>query len=466
MRAALLVLLGALGAAPAQAQTSPLTLEEVLQSAERHYPLLDAARADQDAAHGELLAARGGFDPLLRARGAGTFLGYYENYRADVVLEQPTPLWGATLFGGWRLGLGTFPEYDGKLATNQYGEVRGGVSVPLWRNGPIDRRRANLRRAELGLPIADLSLQQQRLEVRRQAAVRYAEWVAAGQRLRIAKDLLRIARERDSALQARVRGGDLPAYERTDNQRALVQREGLLISAERALQQAAIELSLFLRRPDGSPLVPLPARLPPGLPAVPTPAAQPEADVERALRGRPELRRLLAQRRREEIERDLARNQQAPAVDVSVAASRDLGPGDPVRDKTELEVAVLLDVPLLMRAARGRTQAQEAQVRRVSAQQRLAVDRVTADVNDARSALQAARERLDAAQRERRLAQELEVAERERFGLGDSSLLFVNLREQAAAEAAGRVVDALLDGHRAYAAYQAAVAAGLDGGGG
>ena len=83
---------------------------------------------------------------------------------------------------------------------------------------------------------------------------------------------------------------------------------------------------------------------------------------------------------------------------------------------------------------------------------------MTADVRDAGSAIVGSHARIDAARQEVRLARDLERLERTRFELGDSTLFFVNLREQATAEAALREIDALADYHKAMAAYEAAIA--------
>jgi outer membrane protein TolC len=83
---------------------------------------------------------------------------------------------------------------------------------------------------------------------------------------------------------------------------------------------------------------------------------------------------------------------------------------------------------------------------------------VRVEVRDALSALEAARQRVEVARRELRLARELEQAEWSRFGLGESTLLFVNLREQTTAEASVREVDALSDYHKAVASLRAAAA--------
>ncbi|HEX2570313.1 MAG TPA: TolC family protein, partial [Polyangia bacterium] len=233
------------GVARAQAPL-PLSLEEVIASVERRYPLLDAARAERRVADAELLAARGTFDPVWRTRFGGTAYGYYPSLRLDSWVEQPTPLWGATVIGGYRLGLGKFASYDGKQETNGGGELRLGLQVPLLRNGPVDRRRANIERAALGQSVADLNLLEQRLVAVRAASQRYWEWVAAGRRLAIARRLLQVAIARDAAVATRVERGDIPQIERTENARAILQREAQVVAAERALEQARIELSIYL----------------------------------------------------------------------------------------------------------------------------------------------------------------------------------------------------------------------------
>ena len=245
---------------------SPLLLPEVMESIRRAYPLIVAALADRRAAEGELQAARGGFDPMLRAKGDATPFGNYRIGRFDLLIEQPTPLWGASAFAGYRVSVGDFPDYDGKLVTNQYGEIRAGVAVPLLRNGPIDRRRASLRRAEASVLVADSSLGEARLAALRTGGSRYIDWVGAGLRRQVAQSLFDLAKVRDEGLQVRVQRGDIPAIERIDNQRALWQRQGLQVAAQRSVEQAALELSLFLRDEQGSPVLVRDSRLPPQLP--------------------------------------------------------------------------------------------------------------------------------------------------------------------------------------------------------
>lgn len=440
------------------ASATELALDEVVRSVTTTFPLLRAAEKDKALAAADQLSAEGGFDPSLRVYGTAIPYGGYPSERLNVTVDQPTAIGGSRFFGGWRFGQGSFAPYDGKYETGDYGEARVGAQIPLWRDLPIDRRRAGLKKAEIGISVAKLSVEEQTLLVVRAASIRYWDWVAAGRKLAISRDLLQMATARDAQLALRVDRGDLPAYERAENLRVMHQREAQVVAAERSLQNAAIELSLYLRDPGGVALTPDPSRLPTALPppeATRLPVAeQAQAD---ALARRPEPRRLQALSRQAEVDLALAENQKKPAVDLFVLGAKDLGPAPPKIAPWELEVSLLVDIPILNRVQEGRRRAAEAQLGKLSEQARFAKERVSADVRDAVSALAMARERAAAIRREVDAARGLVESERERFALGESSLLVVNLREQAFAEAELREVDAIADHHRGVAALRAAV---------
>lgn len=445
-----------LGVLSARADDRPLLLDEVTRAALARYPPLAAAEKETAIASADLLTAEGGFDPSLRARGFATPWGPYRYEHVDVVAEQPTAIWGAKLFTGWRYARGDVPVYYGELSTNDYGEVRAGASVPVLRDGPIDRRRAALRRAEIGAALAPLTVAERKLEIVRLASMRYWDWVASGRKLRVARDLLSLAVVRDAQIRARVERGDLPAIEQADNERAIQQRAAQLATAQRGLENAAIELSLFLRDEGGAPVYADARRLPDALPEPVVPdTVQGAADERLAVERRPEPRRfsLLADQAR--VDLALAENQRKLGLDLTVAGAKDLGPGDPKLARPELDVILLVDVPILNRVQNGRARAAEATLARNALQSSFARDRVIADVRDAKSAMDLARQRLTATRREVGVARELVALERERFELGEGTLFMVNLREQAAAEAELREIDALADFHRAAASHRA-----------
>ncbi len=445
----------------------PLSLQAVLESARSSFPTMLASRYDVETAEAELTQAQGAFDPAWRTRGWHVPLGGYQQSRLDSVIDVPTPLWGTNFFAGYRLGVGNIQSYYGERVTWSAGELRAGASVPLLRNGPIDRRRATIARAELARYFASLGVEQQRLEVERLASFRYWEWVAAGERRRITQQLLELARARDRQLRERAAAGEVSKFDQQDNLRALIQRETMRVQAERGLEQARLELSLYLRDAAGDPVMVdddrLPAALSPEAPMLPP---SDENALAQLLARRPDVQRLENQKKQQEVERSFTENQVWPAVDVGVAVSKDLGVAPSssysALGPTELELTASIDVPLLFRAPLGRARAVRASLSKLDAQLQLAKDRASVELRDAISALRAAIARVDLTRQEIEVALALESGETARFTLGETTLLFVTLREQTTSESRLRQVDALVDLAKATATLRATLALSSD----
>jgi outer membrane protein, heavy metal efflux system len=440
----------------AQAQT--LTLDDVMGSVKRNYPPLLAALEELPLADADLLQAEGQFDLVVRSRYDSDSLGYYPNRRWDFGVEQPTTFQGMSLLGGYRIGEGSYAPYDGKLDTRSGGEWRTGLRLPLFRDRAIDRRRADLSKASLGRQIARLSVQQQRLAITFFASRRYWDWVAAGRRFRLAQAVLKIAENRQTFLDESVKGGLLPAIDAADNRRAVLLRKGQVVEAERVLQQAAIELSLFYRDTRGSSVLPRPEQLPEGFPsATRLSDSQVHEDTMSAQRQRPEVPRLEAQREQVQVDAEHARNQQLPAIDMVAGFTSESGDGVVRRGPQEFKVGLSFELPWQRRSATGRLGAAEARSRQIRQREQFARDQVQAEVQDAASAVQTAFQRMQVAADEVTVSRELEDAERTRFELGEGTLFQLNLREMATLESAQRDIAAKADYHRAFAGYNAAI---------
>ncbi len=438
--------------------TNALTLHEVLDSVRRQYPPMLAALIERDVAAGRLQSAKGTFDFQFFSRLFDTPSGYYQSTSVDTGFEQFTGIWGSTLFGGYRITRGgVLPDYD-KSRTQGSGEPRIGFRLPLLRDGSIDRRRANLIKARLDKELADPIIHRQQIDFIRAATAGYYGWLAAGERLRLSERLLRIARERMSALRTQAESGLIPRIVLTDNQRLIVSRELAVVQARRRFEAAGLALSLFLRDAGENPIVATRDRLPPALPVPEGPAADLlQQDIQRALTTRPEVRRLGLAQEKLEVDRKLARNQLLPNLDAGVSASRDYGDYR-YKDQTEAEVQVGVEfrVPLQRREARGRIAEVEAQLEQLVREQQFARDRIQTEVRDSFSAWSTAHEQVLQARLNVRLAVELQEAETERFARGATDLLALQLREQAAFDAQVSAVDIDADCFRAQADYRAA----------
>jgi outer membrane protein, heavy metal efflux system len=443
----------------------PLRLEDVLQSVERNYPPLLAALQEGELAEADVLFALGRFDLTFRARFDNDSFNYYPNRRFDTMVEQPFETQGMSLFGGYRLGEGSFASYDGRLQTRDRGEWRSGIRVPLFRDRAIDGRRADLRKAELGRAVARMSIDQQKIVVLQAATRRYWDWVVSGRRFQITKSILDIALQRDRFLREQVDAGALPQFEVADNDRIILQRRSAMVEADRAIQQSAIELSLYYRDPAGNPIVPRAEQTPNEITASqdldPT---RLDEDIAAAIERRPEVRRLDAQREQNQVDMRLARNLRLPAIDFSAGFAQEHGDiRNPVSRiaTNELKTAITFELPFQRRSATGRLRAAEARERQFEQRDRFLRDQIRAEVQDAYSAFLAAQERARLLRLEVDATRNVEEAERVRFELGEGTLFVLNLREQQTADAALREAAALADAQRAYAVYELAIAAAL-----
>jgi outer membrane protein TolC len=436
-----------------------LTLQEVLDSVEKHYPPLLVAVQDKVIADADITIAESRFDLAMKSGYEGDYLGYYRNdtYRAGV--EQASQFQGMSYFAGYALGRGSYPTYEGKLQTDSAGEYKMGVRMPTLRDRATDQRRADLQKALIGRRIADLGVDQQRLLIVQMATRRYYDWVAAGRRSEAARAVLKVAELRDQQLKDTARLGQIPQIDVTDNLRAILTRRGAAIEAERGLQMAAIELSLYYRDTQGQPVLPQPSLLPPAFPELTEFTKQRMLDdVELALRRRPEIQRFAAQRSQVEVDRKLARNQLLPNVDVVLSYTRETGERLVRRGPDELTASLVFDMPFQRRAAKGKDLSAVAKIQQFDQRERFARDQVVAEVRDAFSALSAAYQRARLLREEIDVTRQLETAERVRFELGEGTLFLVNLREQATFDTALREVAAVNDYFRALALYEFAIA--------
>jgi len=438
-----------------------LTLQDVVRSVYESYPLLEAALRERDIARGKELTAWGDFDTGLKAYSLAEPLGYYKRYRSAVKFDQP--LWGGgSVFGGYKLGRGDFASawYDDQ--TNRGGEFSLGVGVPLLQNRLIDKRRSGVSQAALARRAVEPSVQAQLLDFVREASQHYWYWVATGQALETQRELLRLAQERVQQIELRVQSGDLERIARIDNQRLIAARETKVIEAQRKLQMAAIKLSLFLRTPDGQPLLPDASLLPGGFPEPAPPDPDPmQREIQAALAARPELVELSLLVQQASVELAQAENLLWPKFDAVLEASQDVGEAT-IEKRTkspfQLEAGVYGEVPLQRREARGKIEAARGKLAQLRAKRQFVEDKIAAQVQDAFSALEAAVGKIDRARTNLELSRQAQALGRQAFDAGDADLIVLNIYEQAVADAQLQWIDAQAEYFAAQADYRAALA--------
>ena len=447
-------------AADAHSDPPDVSLNAVIQSVHQAYPLVQAAFQERQIANGNQLSAWGEFDTKLKAASENGPLGFYETYRNSAGFTTPV-YGGGEFFGGYRNGGGDFQPWYKERETNDGGEFKGGVRVPLIRDRDIDARRAKLWRATYDQRIADPAIQASLVQFAREAGHAYWKWVAAGQKYRVQKRWLELAASRNEQISRRVDLQDLDPPDLIDNERAIAKRQAKLAAAMQNVQQSAVKLSLFLRDENGVPVVPSIESVPdfPNLRGVSR--SDISEDIRRARQSRPELASIDLQLQRLQVDYVEACNMTLPGLDAQLVGSQDVGqPTSKKRDKSEfeLEAALFFDVPLQRRKGRGKMAAVQAKIAQVSAKRNIIQDKVAAEIQAVYAGLIQSRQEVLKAREAVELANRMAEIERRKFEVGESDLLKVALREQYSLDAAEEVISATWRHFSAFTDYAAILA--------
>lgn len=425
----------------AAAGQTVLGLDEVLQSSRRFAPQVLEAVANVRRAEGRQLSAEGAFDTIVSAEASARITGFWDGRTLGGTITRPLTDWGGQIYGGYRVSGGRFPIYEDRSFTNALGEFKVGAALSLLRDRAIDDRRFSRDNAAIDVDLAETERLFTAITVQRRAIAAYNNWVVAGLRLAIYRDLLALARGRQNGLARQVGAGARPRIILTENEQNVLRRQTLVARAEQDLALAGNTLSLFLRDEEGRPLRPATARLPPALP----PLAPRTQDMRAAIERRPDLQVIdlrLAKARNQLL---LNNNALKPRLDASVEFSKDvgaIGPGGRSRTAGETIVGLRFSVPLQQRAAKGNIAQTSAEIDATRRRRQQIEEQITAEL-DALQIDVAGTERLrELADAESDRAQTLAKAEARRFDAGASDFFLVNAREETAADAHIRKLDA------------------------
>jgi outer membrane protein TolC len=394
------------------------------------------------------LAALGVADAKLKAESKAYGAGYYDGRFVDTTVSKPLMDLGGEVYTGFRSSEGEFPVYDGDLQTGDTGEARLGVRVPILRNRRIDEARGELTKSGLEVEAAGSKLISTRLKIIRDATIAYWELIAAIRQVHVIRNLVKVARERGEQLDVQVKAGDKPRFDLIDNQRAILKRENELVKVRNILDKALVKLSLYYRDEYGRPII-LGADSFNGVLPDPDPNEffnwQQSMLIEEALDRRPELAIVNVRSQQVAVDMEVAKNQFLPQLDLDASAAQDYGRADKKIDQGELKFGVKIEVPLEYRKLRGKLASAKATSQQLRANRTWLHNQIENEILQSVIVLKATIERIKLARAENVAAHELEDGERERFQQGDSNLIFLNLREQTAAEAAVQVIQSLLD---------------------
>lgn len=402
-----------------------VTPAELRESVLKNFPLIEEATLKLDAADAEVLSSKGNFDHKLKFKSRNRIEDTYDNQYFETSLERNTGIQGISLIAGHRQGVGTFPFYDGKYKTSAMGEIYAGISVPLLRDRATDSARTNL-------AVQRIERDQSREELRvkqyfyiHKALSLYYKWIAEERILRINRELLELAIQRESMLEKKFLRGDVEKIKVTDNQRTIAKREADVQKSEVKLR--SIEAQLVLFTGDVTKIADLKDE---DLKILTAPRMGHLPDPETL----PQIRILTLEQEKGKLLEKLFDQSKLPGLGVDVLGSRELSGNYPY-DPDTLQVGVRLDYPLENRKARGKTVAQEYKLRALERRLEYTLRELTANYDNAVTVVGINLKRFETTSTEVEKSRQMAEAERTRFRLGGSELFTVILRELDLADA-------------------------------
>jgi len=435
----------------------PLSLEEVLAWVDRSHPLLKGSGTEKIVARGRLLRALGAFEPTLvndweleRLTQSGQTVNVGFN---DSFLDVRHPS-GLKAIAGWRVGLGPVEFSDMQVGGNQQPVL--GIHLPLLRGLMVNPENAELKRSGLADPRADIQIAQTRQDLFLAAAGQYWEWVAAWKLADVQRRALKVAEDRYGQVEQRAKAGAVAPLDVVEANQEVQRRKEILIAAQRMIEQEQYRLSMFLWDKD-APATPEAERVPEFPKPIELPLAEVvHSDKVNAKAARPEVREVGIEAKLNNIDLELAKNNLLPILNAQAEPTR--LPGEFVLG-LGYHFGVEMRIPFLQRRARGEVLEAQGKADRFVLVQKFREQQVVVDVDNALSAVERAKERISVAFQSLQLARTLEQGERFRFGMGATSVLFVNLRERNAVDSENQWVRAKADYQKALAFYQWAIGA-------
>ncbi len=426
-----------------------ITIEQFLDDVLQANPTALSAELENDVASASLRNALGGFDPMFNLEyeyKTKDGLPTVNVFNAGVELPFST-LFGPKFIAKYKRGEGT--RVNNVDRTAEDGEASLGFKVPLLQGIFTDKRRAALAKASFRLDLAKANQREQQNELLREASMAYWGWAEAYGQMNIARAVLNLAMARYEGIAERARRGEAAPIDSVEALLEVERRRGDLLKAERKAESATIKLSVFLWNQDGTPkrLTAVPAALPP-LPTISP--SQIQIDKRIALVQRPEIGQIEFEQRAANV--DLAFNSefQRPFVELSAEAMQYKFSSFGIND---YRLGINISQPLFFREANANVQLAEIKVRRTELKRMEIERKILASIDDAVSAIERAKERVEVAEREVQYAYLVQEGERRKFQLGESTILILNLRERATAEAQNKLIEARADYLRAISDY-------------
>lgn len=425
-------------AATAQDSTKTLSVSELVHVVRRFHPVALQATNNIEQAKANLLSARGLFDPLLEVAAAEKMFDGKQYYR----YTQPQiaiPTWyGIELYAGAEYLSGTRLNPEETAGRTSF----AGVRVPLLNGLLLDKRRAALQQARLLTEQSEAEQQIALNDLLRDAANTYWSWVQQQLLKTTIDQLVTVNEARLNLVKTAYRLGERPAVDTTE---ALAQLQSFLALQQEqnaAVQNAALELSLFLWN-EKRELYLLPTDVHPATATTVMPAT--DSLIALALASHPQLQQYQLKISGLVIEQRLKFQGLLPKLDVKY---NQLGRGYNVLKtatapalQNNYRYGVSFSMPLRLSEGRGAYRAAKLKLQNAELEQAQKIASIQTKIKTIANKVNALQMQLSIQQKATQNYATLQRAEEQRFFAGESSLFLINSRETKVLEARQKLIE-------------------------
>lgn len=432
------------GTTPAytQVQTVPIgdtaqifSLRDLEELMFQYNPMLKQADLLSTQARMQIRAARGKFDPVLKAGFDQKEFGateYYNKWASE--LKIPVWLGGADLKIGYDRMTGDYLNPENYTGSTGLSGV--GINIPLGQGLVIDERRRILRQAQIMARYAEGERVKQIIAVWFMAVQDYWNWYNAWAQYRLVNEGVTLAQTRFDALRNQTYLGDKPAIDTVEAMITLQDRQQQLAKTEVDLANTRLILSNHLWSDNGQPLE-LPEQ---ASPFIAPERVRPNAVVldsllALAVAAHPELVKSRSKQDELQVVQRYRAEMLKPKLNITgslLSRRTDLGSKIPAEYDYNIrnyKVGFDFSLPLFLRSERGKLLETKAKLQAAELGLQDVDRQVRTGIYTAFNTLQAYEAQLGIQQYSILNQETLLTAEQQKFELGESTLFLINSRE-------------------------------------
>jgi outer membrane protein TolC len=229
-----------------------LLIDDFIGMVTEHHPVAFQIKNNNKIGDLQLKKAKGGFEPVVNSafsNKAHEEKDYYTKFEASLTV----PIWyGLSAETGFELNKGTYVNPENR--TNANGLWYSGINLSLISNLVYNDRLANLDKAKI---VKDLTVEEQRIirnELLRDAALQYWDWYAEYEKLILYENIFKLTKKRLELTQALFGIGELSKMDTIEAQSQFLTRKISFENQKALFEQAQNKLDLYLWKDGVTPI--------------------------------------------------------------------------------------------------------------------------------------------------------------------------------------------------------------------